>query len=67
MEEVLRKFLSCKVAVQIYEDEDFGDSSLILHGPVQYANIRGLLGADDKDWGDQIDSIITGSKLLGCL
>lgn len=22
--------------------------------------MRGLLGAGDKDWGDQIDSIITG-------
>lgn len=46
--------------VQIFEDEDFGDTSLFVHGPAEYPNLRNLPDAGGKDWGDQIDSLITG-------
>lgn len=46
--------------VQIFEDEDFGDNTLIVWGPAQYNNLRDLPNGNNKNWGDQIDSLITG-------
>jgi hypothetical protein len=46
--------------VIIYEDEGCQDASLLLTGPAEFPNLRGLPGAGDKDWGDDIDSIVVG-------
>jgi hypothetical protein len=48
--------------IQIYEDTNFNDNSLILHGPAEYANMRDLPGANNYDWGDQIGSVRTGPR-----
>lgn len=48
--------------IQIYEDTNFNDNSLILHGPAEYANMRDLTGANGYDWGDQIGSVRTGPR-----
>jgi len=46
--------------VIIYEDEGYQDASLLITGPAEFSNLRGLPGAGDKDWGDDIDSIVVG-------
>lgn len=46
--------------VKIYEDTNFNDNSLTLHGPAQYNDMRNLPGAEGLDWGDQIGSLRTG-------
>jgi hypothetical protein len=48
--------------VHIFEDEDFstGDDHLVVWGPASFANMRGLPSSGDKDWGDEIDSVIVG-------
>ncbi len=48
--------------VKIYEDTNFNDNSLTLHGPAEYNNMRDLPGANGYDWGDQIGSLQTGPK-----
>lgn len=46
--------------VQIWEDENYEDSTDIIHGPGRWNNMRGLPGANKSDWGDQIDSLKVG-------
>lgn len=48
--------------IQIYEDTNFNDNSLIVHGPAELRNMRALPGAGGKDWGDQIGSVQTGPR-----
>lgn len=44
----------------VYEDEGFNDTSLLITGPVDYGNLRGLPNSNGKDWGDDIDSLVVG-------
>lgn len=46
--------------VDIFEDEDFQDSTLRVEGPSEHRNLKELPNSAGKDWGDQIDSLITG-------
>lgn len=46
--------------VQIFEDENYQDSSDVIYGPGRWSNMRGLPGANKGDWGDQIDSLKVG-------
>jgi hypothetical protein len=46
--------------VQIFEDENYQDSSDVIYGPGRWNNMRGLPGANKGDWGDQIDSLKVG-------
>lgn len=46
--------------VQIWEDENFEDSSDVINGPGRWNNMRNLPGANKSDWGDQIDSLKVG-------
>src|SRR5690242_11884849 len=48
--------------VQVWEDTNFNDNTLILHGPAAYNNMRDLPSSDGKDWGDQIGSLRTGPR-----
>lgn len=48
--------------LQIYEDTNFNDNSLIIHGPAEFADMRHLPEANDYDWGDQIGSLRTGPR-----
>ena len=48
--------------VQIYEDTNFNDNSLFLHGPAEHANMRDLPDSNGKNWGDQVGSLRTGPK-----
>ena len=46
--------------VQIWEDTNYNDNSLIIHGPAEFSNMRDLPGAGGSDWGDQAGSLRTG-------
>jgi hypothetical protein len=46
--------------IEIYEDTNFNDNSLTIHGPAQFPNMRGLPNAGGYDWGDQVGSVRTG-------
>ena len=46
--------------MQIFEDENYQDSSDVISGPGRWSNMRGLPGANKADWGDQIDSLKVG-------
>jgi hypothetical protein len=46
--------------VQIFEDENYQDSSDIVAGPGSWTNLRKLPGASKEDWGDEIDSVKVG-------
>jgi hypothetical protein len=48
--------------VQIWEDTNYGDNTLIIHGPAEYGNMRGLPDAHGYDWGDQAGSLRTGPQ-----
>lgn len=48
--------------IQIFEDTNYNDNSLILNGPAEFANMRALPGAGGYDWGDQIGSVMTGAS-----
>jgi len=45
--------------VEIFEDEDFStdDAHTKIIGPAEYSNLKNI---NNKDWGDQIDSLIVG-------
>lgn len=43
--------------IDIFEDTNFNDNSLRVHGPAEYSNLQSLGG---HDWGDQIGSVRTG-------
>jgi hypothetical protein len=45
--------------IDIFEDEDFDDDSLRVHGPAEYSGLEHLGG---HDWGDRIASVRTGPK-----
>jgi len=46
--------------IKIYEDTNFNDNSLTVHGPAEFANMRDLPGSNGYDWGDQVGSVRTG-------
>ena len=46
--------------VVIYEDEGYQDTSLLVNGPSEHSNLRGLPNSNGKDWGDDIDSLVLG-------
>lgn len=46
--------------VTIFEDTNYNDNSLTLHGPAEYNNMRGLPNSNGYNWGDQIGSLRTG-------
>src|SRR4051812_17221272 len=48
--------------IEIFEDTNFNDNSLKVHGPAEFANMRDLPGAGGYDWGDQIGSVRTGPR-----
>jgi hypothetical protein len=48
--------------VQFWEDTNYNDNSIIVHGPAEYSNMRNLPGASGYDWGDQAGSLQTGPQ-----
>lgn len=49
--------------VQIWEDENFQDDNDMIVGPGRWNNMRNLPGANESDWGDEIDSLETGPNV----
>jgi hypothetical protein len=48
--------------IKVYEDTNFNDNSLIIHGPAEYNDMRNLPDSNGADWGDQIGSVRTGPR-----
>ena len=48
--------------VEVFEDTNFNDKRLIIHGPAEYANLRSLPGAGNENWGDSMGSLRTGPQ-----
>ena len=48
--------------VQFWEDTNYNDNSIIVHGPAEHDNMRNLPDANGYNWGDQIGSLMTGPK-----
>lgn len=46
--------------IQLYDGDNFKDGSIIIEGAGEYADLKGLPGADGKDWTDEADSFIVG-------
>lgn len=48
-------------SVQLWDGKNFTDSSIVINGAGRYSNLRTLPGANNKDWGDEADSLKVGS------
>ncbi|PSB30638.1 hypothetical protein [Chlorogloea sp. CCALA 695] len=48
-------------SVHLWDGKNFTDSNIVIKGAGRYSNLRNLPGANNKDWGDEADSLKVGS------
>lgn len=48
-------------SVHLWDGKNFTDSDIVINGAGQYSNLRNLPGANNKDWGEEADSLKVGS------
>ncbi len=48
-------------SVHLWDGKNFTDSDITINGAGRYSNLRTLPGANNKDWGDEADSLKVGS------
>lgn len=48
-------------SVHLWDGKNFTDSDIVINGAGRYSNLRTLPGANNKDWGDEADSLKVGS------
>ena len=48
-------------SVHLWDGKNFTDRDIVINGAGRYSNLRNLPGANNKDWGDEADSLKVGS------